>query len=410
MPPDTAQPPRPSRIITPAVLLQAWQESRDSSAKPGAKGIDGLTGRQFNENRELQFSRIIEDIKRGSYSFSDLRPFFIPKKSGKLRVICVPTVKDRLVQRVMIEALTRKDRFHLLNPVSFGFIRGKGVRAAIDEAIDRRAKREWVLKTDIQSFFDTINRPQLKELVARRLRGHSLVPLLCDAIDCEVRAKTKTDRVRLQQLQIHPGRGLRQGMPLSPLLSNLVLAGFDRAAQSRGHDIMRYADDLILFGESKSQLEDGFTFLVQELKKVGHSVPAPGVDSKTEFIDPKKPVEFLGMEIVHKETLSRYVCRIPKAVRKRILSNIVSENTVETALRDKETFDGLCKRLSGLPSAYRSAFRQAEDWPNFEPEILQACNKALAQVFVSIFGSRAVDALPPAVRQFLGIVHIVPDS
>jgi retron-type reverse transcriptase len=193
--------------------MRAWRESRDASSTPGAKGIDGLTARQFSENRDHHFSRIIEDIKRGAYRFADLRPFFVPKKSGKLRVICVPTVADRLVQRVIIDQLTRNDRFRLVNPVSFGFVRGKGVQAAIKEAIKRRADREWALKTDIQSFFDRIDRAKLKELIKRRLRNHSLVPLLCDAVDCEVRAKTQLDRRRLQELGIHGGRGLRQGMP-----------------------------------------------------------------------------------------------------------------------------------------------------------------------------------------------------
>ena len=202
-------------MLTRDALLHVWRASRDAGSSPGAKGIDGLTARQFGENRDHHLSRIVEDLKSGSYRFADLRPFFIPKKSGKFRVICVPTVTDRLVQRVIIGQLTRNDRFHLINPVSFGFVKGRGVHAAIAEAIKRRADREWVLKTDIQSFFDRIDRTKLKELIKRRLRNHSLIPLLCDAVDCEVRARTQLDRRRLQELGIHGGRGLRQGCHLS---------------------------------------------------------------------------------------------------------------------------------------------------------------------------------------------------
>lgn len=390
-------------------MLRAWRESRDSGSSPGAKGIDGLTARQFGENRDQQVSRIIEDLKRGAHRFSDLRPFFIPKKSGKLRVICVPTVVDRLVQRVMIDQLTRNDRFHLVNPVSFGFVRGKGVRAAIEEAIKRRADREWALKTDIQSFFDRIDRAKLKDLIKRRLRRHSLIPLLCDAVDCEVRAKTQLDRSRLQQLGIHGGIGLRQGMPLSPLLSNLVLADFDKAALARGYDVLRYADDLILFGQTRDQLDDGFRFMVDELKKVGHVVPPPGAGSKTEFIDPRKPVEFLGVEIVYREKLARYVCRIPKSVKLAILNDIRSDNTVEAALAEGETFASLNARLSALPAAYRSALRHAEDWQEFETHVVKACSHALEQALVSIFGVPAVQALSAERRRFLGIAGVASE-
>ena len=408
MPADTA-PPLPTRVFTRDALLRAWRGSRDAGSSPGAKGIDGLTARQFGENRDQHVSRIIEDLKQGRFRFSDLRPFFIFKKSGKIRVICVPTVVDRLVQRVIIDQLTRTDRFRLLNPVSFGFVRGKGVQAAIEEAIKRRTDHEWVLKTDIQSFFDRIDRAKLKDLIKRRLRKHSLVPLLCDAVNCEVRATRKLDRSRLQELGIHGGIGLRQGMPLSPLLSNLVLADFDKAALARGYHVLRYADDLILFGQTRDQLDDGFAFMVDELKKVDHVVPPPGAGSKTEFIDPRKPVEFLGMEIVYRERLARYMCRIPKPVKVAILGGIATENTIQAALADNETFETLYRRLSALPAAYRSAFRHAEDWREFENDVVTACNRALEQALISMFGAPAVQALSPELRRFIGIAGIHPE-
>jgi retron-type reverse transcriptase len=332
MPADTRS-PRPIRIFTRDAFLRTWRNSRDAGSSPGAKGIDGLTARQFGENRDQHLSRMIEDLKRGTYRFADLRPFFLRKKNSKFRAICVPTVADRLVQRVIIDQLIRNDRFRLVNPISFGFVRGRGVQAAIAEAIKHRTHRECVLKTDIQSFFDRIRRADLKDLIKRRLRSHSLIPLLCDAADCEVRAKTQLDRRRLQELGIHGGIGLRQGMPLSPLLSNLVLADFDKAAMARGYDVLRYADDLILFGQTRDELDDGLRFMADELKKVGHTVPPPGAGSKTEFIDPRKPVEFLGVEIVYLEKRACYVCRIPKSVKAAILSDIASVPTLTVGSR-----------------------------------------------------------------------------
>jgi hypothetical protein len=198
-------------------------------------------------------------------------------------------------------------------------------------------------------------------------------------------------------------------MPLSPLLSNLVLADFDKAAMARGYDVLRYADDLILFGQTRDQLDDGFRFIVDELKKVGHIVPPPGAASKTEFIPPRKPVEFLGVEIVYREKFARYVCRIPKSVKAAILSDVAGNNTVQAALADGETFATLCRRLSALPAAYRSALSHAEGWQEFQIDVVRACNRALEAALVSMFGAPAVQELSPEFRAFIGIAGVQPE-
>jgi retron-type reverse transcriptase len=410
MPVDTAKYPHPTRILSKKALRAAWRASRDASNKPGARGIDDISARQFKSNIEQNISRIHSNIKSGDYHFSKLRPFLFPKKNGKYRVVCVPTVCDRLVQRAIVQYIAKYDLLRLLNKVSYGFVSGKdkGVQSAIAEAIKLRTRHEWVLKTDIQSFFDEIHRPELKARIMHLLGSHSMVPLLCAVVDSEVRVKSKDQERELIALGIRPGRGLRQGMPLSPILSNLVLAGFDHACGRSNKKILRYADDLILFGDSKAEVEDGFQFLATELGKVKHTLPLPG-SPKTEYVPPKMGVEFLGLEIVHRETVGRYVCRIPKTSRKKILSDIADKSALNKSIENKMNFGDACRRLGGLPSAYRSAFRQAEDWDGFEPEVRQACNKALRKLFIDIFGVSAVSALSMEYQIFLGI-NSIPDE
>jgi hypothetical protein len=106
------------------------------------------------------------------------------------------------------------------------------------------------------------------------------------------------------------------------------------------------------------------------------------------------------------ETAGRYVCRVPKLSRKKILSDIAEKSALKVSIKNKMMFGEACRRLAGLPGAYRSAFRQAEDWNNFEPEIVQACNKALRNLFADIFGEPAVSALSPEYKTFLGITFI----
>src|SRR5262249_5754818 len=157
---------------------------------------------------------IIKRLHEGKYGFSRLRPVFIEKPgSNKERVICIPTVRDRLVQKAIVEYLASCRKLPIRNSSSFGFIKGLGTSDAIARAVELRSVYEWCLKTDIESFFDQVPRKFLKDRVAAALPDHSLVPLICNAIDCEIKGSADI-RARVAAQGIHNGSGIRQGMPL----------------------------------------------------------------------------------------------------------------------------------------------------------------------------------------------------
>lgn len=403
MPVDTAKVRRPTRHFTVTALKRAWTSGRDATRDPGVSGIDGVAARQFAQNLENNLHKLSRALGEGSYRFSGLRPFFPPKKSGGYRVICVPTVSDRLVQRAIVEPLVVNDRLRLLNKASFGFIRGRSVRGAIEEAINYRSTHEWVLKTDIQAYFDRIDREELSGTIKAKLRSHSLVPLLLQVIKCEVETKSANDRSRLAKAGIVRGKGLRQGMPLSPLLSNLVLGEFDRTVLKAGFRLVRYADDLIVFGGDESEVVAAYKLIVSELAKLGHNVPAPGENSKTQFVSPQKPVEFLGVEIVYKDAKASYVCRVPKSVKNKILTEVAEEYAFNNVVTRFGDLGGLTRSLAGVPAAYRNAYGHADDWAGFEPQLRRECSLAFLRVYEAIFGKQAILGLDEKARAFLGI-------
>ena|SRR5258708_6667198 len=129
--------PRPSKILSKDNLFHAWNSSRDSKARAGGPGIDNESAKQFAANLDANLGEVRRRLLAGTYGFSRLRPVFIPKpNSTKDRVICIPTIRDRIVQRTIVRYLELSKKFPIYNSSSYGFIRGRGTRQAIEKAVE----------------------------------------------------------------------------------------------------------------------------------------------------------------------------------------------------------------------------------------------------------------------------------
>jgi RNA-directed DNA polymerase len=210
-PVGSAPRPKPRKILSKENLVEAWNSSRDSTTKPGAAGIDNETAKRFASNADANIDKIKKRLHDGTFGFSPLRPFFALKHGSNERVICIPTVRDRIVQRAIVNYFAVSKNLPVYNDSSFGFIKGQGTKKAIERAVELRSVFEWCVKADIESFFDQIPRPFLKERVAAVLQNHSLVPLICSAIDCEIKG-TPAELKRAAAQGIKAGLGIRQGM------------------------------------------------------------------------------------------------------------------------------------------------------------------------------------------------------
>ena len=135
-------------------LLSAWKNlwSKTRPKSRATYGVDGVSLNDFDTNHLGNIRTISHQIRAGKYTFSDLRPYFIEKGNGKLRVICIPTTKDRVVQGVLLRYLQARYNARFSNPVSYGFLKGSSVKAALDRAKVLRKSHPWVFKTDIEAF------------------------------------------------------------------------------------------------------------------------------------------------------------------------------------------------------------------------------------------------------------------
>jgi len=186
-------------------------------------GIDGVSRKQLAD--EQVKARLIQELqtelKSGTYRPQPVRRHWIPKANGKLRPLGIPTIKDRVVQKVLkmlLEPIWENDFLDCSN----GFRPGRRTMDCIrtcQSRITTQNKYLWVIEGDIKGCFDHVQHAILLKLIRRRIRDERIIGLI-DAM--------LTAGVMEGQLFQHTPEGTPQGGILSPLLANIYLHEFDR--------------------------------------------------------------------------------------------------------------------------------------------------------------------------------------
>ncbi len=281
-------------------------------------------------------------------------------------------------------------------------IKGQGLKKAIDRAVRLRQTFEWCVKTDIQAFFDNIPRAQLKKQITQRLRGSSTLPLLFAAIDREIEPRNETQRIEIQEAGIIAGIGVRQGMPLSPVLANFALTKFDSACKRANMHVLRYADDILAFFASKADATQGFELVKAELAKLQLEVPELGT-AKTELIGNGDPVTFLGREIVYLGSENRYVARVGKNKLDAIQADLIKKFELQRVIGESKTLGEAAGALAASVRSYLGSYKDAQNFAHFNSEMRHAFRIISQGWFFSIFGENAIAALSHKQKLFLGI-------
>ncbi len=403
--------PKPQQIASIRNIEDAWNESNDSKGTGSARGVDGETAYKFKGRLQTNFQEIRQQLVEDTYKFNKLRAFPVEKKPGKYRIICIPTIRDRLVQRLILRTLTwdskrgkERDCLQTQTKISYGVRKGKeqSVHGAIKAAIKYRNQYGWVIKTDISQFFDQIPRKKLKKLVSARLGTSSLVPLINKAIDCELETPKDDDLQDIIKTNgIKPKVGLRQGMPLSPLLSNLILNKFDRKAERKGLKLIRYADDIIAFASNKTEAEEIFAFIDAELRKIELGVPALGEGEKSEIVPPNKPVIFLGVSIYKKKN-GQYDRKIPDATFEKAKDKVRDHKDLSWNLKKGYSYADVVRRLKDIPEGYSSAFGDCTNLSSLLDLLRKESIEVKEHLISSIFGEEVYASLSDKEKEFLG--------
>jgi len=220
-------------------FVNAYQAVRRNK---GAPGIDGLSVEDMKKYLPEHWSKVKESILDGSYQPSPVRSVSIPKGSGGVRILGIPTVMDRIIQQSIHQLLSRRWE-PLFSQYSYGFRPQRSASDALNQATTYiNDGRQWIIDLDLKSFFDKVNHDKLMHLINKEVGDNGLLKLIRNYLQC--------DMVNGKQL-IKRRCGTPQGGPLSPLLSNILLNELDKELEKRGHKFVRYADDCSIFLKSE---------------------------------------------------------------------------------------------------------------------------------------------------------------
>jgi len=209
----------------------------------GAAGIDGMTTTELEGHVKQHWEKIRDKLLRGGWAPTPVRRVEIPKASGGVRRLGIPTVVDRFIQQLLLQVLEPifDTRF---SESSHGFRPGRSAHDAVRAAQGyTKAGKDWVVDIDIAAFFDHVNHDILMRRIAEVIRDKRVLRL----IGKYLRAGAMIEGVRVRS-----DKGTPQGGPLSPLLANIYLDPLDRELERRGHSFSRYADDCNIYVGSEA--------------------------------------------------------------------------------------------------------------------------------------------------------------
>ncbi|MFQ5382439.1 MAG: group II intron reverse transcriptase/maturase [Dehalococcoidia bacterium] len=253
--------------------IEWMREAYRRTRKDGAPGVDGQTSEEYAAELEDNLRSLLDRAKSGErYRAPPVRRVHIPKgdgKEGKTRPIGVPTFEDKVLQRAVVMVLEPLYEQDFLD-CSYGFRPGRSAHGALDALWQQTMAMGggWLLEIDVESFFDSVDRKQLQQILRQRVRDGVLLRLI---------GKWMRAGVMEQGNVYHPGTGTPQGGVISPLLANIFLhevldTWFEQQVKPRLRGracLFRYADDVTVLFENEDDARRVLAVLPKRFGKYG---------------------------------------------------------------------------------------------------------------------------------------------
>ena len=240
-----------------------WEAYQRVKANKGAAGVDGQSVEQFEQDLKNNLYRLWNRMSSGSYFPPPVKAVEIPKASGGVRILGIPTVADRIAQTVVAMYLERlvEPIFH---PDSYGYRPRRSALDAVAKCRERCWRNNWVIDLDVRAFFDSVDHSLMLKAVARHTGARWVLLYVARWLKAPMRQADGTLAAR--------DRGTPQGSAVSPVLANLYLHyAFDMwlAREYPGVAFERYCDDAVIHCTSREQAVMVRDALAGRLAEVG---------------------------------------------------------------------------------------------------------------------------------------------
>ncbi len=220
-------------------MKRAWKHVKRN------KGCAGVDGRSIADTAPLlrdHWQCFRQRLLDGTFQPYPVLRVELEKPDGGVRKLGIPTVLDRVIQQAISQVLTP-----LFDPdfsaSSFGYRPNRSAHDAIRSAhAHMQAGKQWVVDMDLRKFFDTVDHDILMARIGRKVKDKRLKRLINAYLTAGVLSPEGFEPSDI---------GTPQGGPLSPLLSNILLADLDKELERRGHSFCRYADDCNIYVGSR---------------------------------------------------------------------------------------------------------------------------------------------------------------
>lgn len=289
------------------VVGRLQRRYRRNGFKPG---VDGETLERFSQELEGNLQEIQTLLLSDSYRFSPFMEMDISTWGGKVKTISRATLRDTIVQKALALVVEPALDSHLA-PNCYSF-RVSRHAPNINQAIDRiaechRQRTHWVVKEDISSYFENIERERLLAQL-----GDLLPPSICSLY------RRYLETPRAVNGRFFPRtRGLPVGTTLANFLSNLYLRPLD--LEMKEHLYLRYCDDIIVFCRSEEEAQEAKGVIATTTANLGLSLN----QEKSLLLPPGAPFVHLGYQFdkeaikIGPRALAKFKARIRRATRRK---------------------------------------------------------------------------------------------
>ena len=243
------------QILSPTNMNRAYKKVKSNK---GSGGIDKMEVESLKDHLVANKDKLIQSILGGTYRPNPVRRVEIPKENGKMRMLGVPTVIDRVIQQAITQILSPiyEKQF---STNSYGFRPKRNAHQALIKCKDHITDGyKYAVDMDLEKFFDTVNHSKLMEVLSRTVQDGRVISLIHKYLNAGVVVRNKFEETEV---------GVPQGGPLSPLMSNIMLNELDRELEKRGHRFARYADDMVILCKSKRSAERTLTNIIPYIEK-----------------------------------------------------------------------------------------------------------------------------------------------